>query len=335
MRVVIRTPVLAPQFAALAERHGAEAVVVEDTEAMHRELADADALWTWPAFYDAGVVRVLGTAVPRLRWVQLPTMGYDPVELHGVPAGITVTTAGDAYAPTVAEHAVAMLLALVRHVPEAVRNAAGGRWDQTNARSIGTLHGATVAVLGFGNIGREVAARLRGFGSHVVAVTRSGAPDPLADESATRDRLHDVLGRSDAVVLAVPLNAATRHLIDARALAAMPAHAVLINVARGGVVDHAALRDALASGALGGAGTRRHRTRAAAGIGPALALPERARSRRTSPGTAAKSRRAASWRCSSATSAASSRAIRSSRRCASRRGRRSRYRPSALRTDGR
>ena len=254
MRVVIRTHVLAPQFEALAARLGAESVTVGDTAAMHRELADADALWTWPAFYDAELVSVLARHAPRLRWVQLPTMGYDPVELHGVPHGVAVTSAGDAYAPTVAEHAVAMLLALVRRVPEAVRNAAERRWDQSNATRIGTLHGATVAVVGFGNIGREIAVRLRGFGARVIGVTRSGRADPLADEAAPSDQLLDVLARSDAAVLAVPLNAHTRHLFGARALAALRPHAIVVNIARGGVIDHAALRDALADGRLGGAG---------------------------------------------------------------------------------
>ncbi len=254
MRVVIRTHVLAPQFEALAARHGVEAVAVGDAGAMRRELADADALWAWPAFYDAELVELLARHRPRLRWVQLPTMGYDPVELHGVPHGVTVTTAGDAYGPTVAEHAVTLLLALVRHLPETVRNAEQHRWDQSFATSIGTLHGATVAVAGFGNIGREVAARLRGFGARILAVTRGGRPDPLADEVVAADRLHDALGRSDAIVLAVPLNASTRHLIDARALAAMQPHAILINVARGGVVDQAALTAALREGRIGGAG---------------------------------------------------------------------------------
>jgi phosphoglycerate dehydrogenase-like enzyme len=254
MRVVIRTHVLAPQFEALAARHDVEAVTVGDTDAMRRELADADALWAWPAFYDAELVELLARHRPRLRWVQLPTMGYDPVELHGVPSGVTVTTAGDAYAPTVAEHALTLLLALVRRIPEAVRNAERHRWDQSGARAIGTLHGATVAVVGFGNIGREIAVRLRGFGARVVAVSRNGRPDPLADEVVAADRLFDALGRSDAVVLAVPLNAQTRHLIDARALAAMQPHALLINIARGGVIDQPALATALAEGRLGGAG---------------------------------------------------------------------------------
>ncbi|HEX3464033.1 MAG TPA: D-2-hydroxyacid dehydrogenase [Candidatus Elarobacter sp.] len=254
MRVVIRTHVLAPQFEALAAKHGAASAIVEDADAMRRELADADAFWTWPAFYDAELVTLLERHAPRLRWVQLPTMGYDPVELHGVPPGVTVTSAGDAYAPTVSEHAVAMLLALVRRIPEAVRNSATGTWDQTNAIRIATLNGATVAVIGFGNIGRAVAERLRGFGARVVAVTRSGRPDPLADETAPADALHEVLARSDAVVLAVPLNARTRHLLDARALGAMQPHALVINIARGGVIDHDALREALAAGRIGGAG---------------------------------------------------------------------------------
>ena len=254
MRVVIRTHVLAPQFEALASRHGVESVAVPDAGAMRRELADADALWAWPTFYDAELVTLLERHRPRLRWVQLPTMGYDPVELHGVPAGVTVTTAGDAYAPTVAEHAVTLLLALVRRLPEAVRNAEQHTWDQSGATAIGTLHDATVTVVGFGNIGRQIAARLRGFGARIIAVTRSGRPDPLADEVVPSDRMHDALGRSDAVVLAVPLNATTRHLIDARALAAMRPHALLINIARGGVIDQTALATALAEGKLGGAG---------------------------------------------------------------------------------
>jgi phosphoglycerate dehydrogenase-like enzyme len=254
MRVVIRTHVLAQQFEALAQRYGVEAVAVGEAEAMRRELADADALWTWPHFYDAELVALLARHQPRLRWVQLPTMGYDSVELHGVPHGVTVTTAGDAYAPTVAEHAVLLLLALVRRLPEMVRNAEQRRWDQSNAVKIGTLHGATVAVVGFGNIGREVAVRLRAFGARIVAVTRSGRPDALADESARGEDLLEVLGRSDAVVLALPLNAQTRHLIDAHTLAAMQPHALLVNVSRGGVVDQAALTRALAEERLGGAG---------------------------------------------------------------------------------
>ena len=109
-------------------------------------------------------------------------MGYDPVELHGVPRGVTVTTAGDAYAPTVAEHAVTLLLALVRRFPEMRSQRRAAPLGPVGRGEIGTLHGATVAVIGFGNIGREVAVRLRAFGARIIAVTRGGRADPLADE---------------------------------------------------------------------------------------------------------------------------------------------------------
>ncbi len=182
-------------------------------------------------------------------------MGYDPVEEHGVPPGVTVTSAGDAYAPTVAEHAVAMLLALLRRIPEAVaqRRAAARGISRTPCRSAPcTAQPSRSSASATSDATSPL--RLRGFGARVIAVTRSGRADPLADEAASAADLHAVLGRSDAVVLAVPLNARTRHLLGARALAALRPHAIVINIARGGVIDHAALREALAQGRLGGAG---------------------------------------------------------------------------------
>lgn len=254
MRIVSRPlESLRPHLEALAERHGAEIVSVDDAGSMHRELANADALWLWPAYYDAALVEALERHAQRLSWLQLMTMGYDAVEHYGAPRGVTITNAGNSYAPTVAEHAVTMMLAALRQLPAAIRNAADERWDPSVAARIGTLCDATVAVIGFGNIGREVADRVHGFGARVVAVTRSGRADPRADETVPVADLHAVLGRSDAVVLAVPLTASTRHLIDAAALAAMRPHAILVNIARGGVVDQAALTAALAAGRIGAA----------------------------------------------------------------------------------
>lgn len=253
MRVVLRVPILQPQLAALAARHGAELVAAEDGAALARELADADALWIWPAFYDGALVALLERHAARLRWVQLATMGYDAVETHGAPRGVTITNAGDAYAPTVAEHALALLLALLRRVPDVVRAGAERRWDAAVAPRIGTLNDAAVAVLGFGSIGRALATRLRACGARVVAVTRSGDPQPLADAVFPSARLREALAGCDALVVAAPLTAQTRGMIDAAALAALPPHALLVNIARGGLVDHAALRAALEAGKLGGA----------------------------------------------------------------------------------
>jgi phosphoglycerate dehydrogenase-like enzyme len=254
MRIVSRSHVLTEPLGALAARRGIEFVAVGDAASLHRELADADALWLWPAFYDAALVDELERCAPRLGWLQLMTMGYDPVELHGAPLGVTITNAGDSYGPTVAEHAVTLLLALLRQLPHMLRQAEARTWDQSVTAQIRTLNDATVAVIGFGNIGREIAIRLRALGARVVAVTRSGEAGPLADEAARVDDLHAILGRCDAAILAVPLTPSTRHLIDAAALAAMPQHALLVNIARGGVIDSAALADALAAGRIAGAG---------------------------------------------------------------------------------
>ncbi len=253
MRVVFRSHVLRPELAGLAARHGVDLVVVDDTPALLAALADADAAWLWPAFYDAQLVAALERHAARLRWVQLATMGYDAVEAHGVPRGVTVTYAGDAYAPTVAEHALALLLALFRQLPAALRNGAERRWDQSVSRRIATLNEATVGVLGFGPIGRAIAGRLRACGARVVAITRSGSPDALADAVFPSTRLLDALPGCDALIVAAPLNDQTRGLIGARALAALPPHARLVNIARGGLVDHAALHAALAAGRLAGA----------------------------------------------------------------------------------
>jgi phosphoglycerate dehydrogenase-like enzyme len=253
VRVVLRVPILQPQLAALAARHETELVVTDDAAALRREVADADALWIWPAFYDAPLVALLERHAARLRWVQLATMGYDAVETHGAPRGVTITSAGDAYAPTVAEHALALLLALLRRIPDALRAGAEGRWDTSIPPRIGTLNEATVAVLGFGPIGREIATRLRACGARVVAITRGGGPQPLADATFAATELHAALAGCDALIVAAPLTAGTRGMIDAAALAALPAHALLVNIARGGLVDHAALRAALEAGRLGGA----------------------------------------------------------------------------------
>ena len=254
MRVVFRAPILRPQFEALAAARGVDFVAVDDAAALQREAADADAVWLWPAFYDAALVPVLERHAARMRWLQLFTMGYDQVERYGAPRGVTIANAGDAYAPTVAEHALALLLALVRRLPEAQRNAVQQRWDQSFAPRVATLNDATVTVLGFGNIGREIAARLRPFGARILAVSRTGRADARADEMFPVDRLHEALGRSDALIVAAPLTPQTRRIVDASALAALPPHALVVNIARGGLIDHDALRAALDARRLGGAG---------------------------------------------------------------------------------
>ena len=113
---------------------------------------------------------------------------------------------------------------------------------------------STVAVIGFGPIGREIGRLLRAFGAHVVAVTRRGRPDPQADEVQPVTNLPAVLARADAIVIAASYDESTHHLIGAREFALCKPNAVLVNIARGGIVDPRALESALRDGRIAGAG---------------------------------------------------------------------------------
>jgi phosphoglycerate dehydrogenase-like enzyme len=254
-RVVLWTPVARAEIEArIATVPGTDLVIVEDIDGLAAALPDSEVLVTMGQLYGAEMAKLLRRDGKRLRWIHLLTAGYDGLIFHGVPPGVTVTNAGDCYSPMVAEHAMMLLLALVRRLPLMLANQARHAFDRSFLPRLGALDGATMAIVGFGSIGREVARRARPFGMHILGLTRSARPDPLADEIHPITELHEMLGRADAVVLAMPLSAETRHLIGAAELAACRRNTVLINVARGGVVDPVALGAALRSGQIAGAG---------------------------------------------------------------------------------
>jgi phosphoglycerate dehydrogenase-like enzyme len=203
--------------------------------------------------YDACVAAAVRAHGRDLRLLQFLTAGYEGAVMHGVRTGVAVCNAGDVYSPTVAEHAVTLLLAMVRQMPRVLEQQSRRAWDRAVSGELGSLDGMTVAVLGAGGIGRETGKRLRAFGCRVLAVTRRPRPLPEADEVHGLAELHEVLGRADAIVVALPLMPETEHLIGTAALAACRPGARLVNVARGGLVDQVALLDALDRGRLGGA----------------------------------------------------------------------------------
>lgn len=254
MRVVFRSQVFRDVLPALAQPLGLDMTLADDETAFARALPAADALWIAPTYYDAPVAALLARSSERLRWIGLPSVGYDALIRHGVPPHVAVTNTGGAMAPTVAEHALALLLALLRELPRSARRQTEHRWDNAGfLQHVRSLEETTLAIVGFGAIGREIARRARPFGARIVGVSRRGAPNTLADEIYPRERLPEALARCDAAIVAVPMNAETRHLIDAEALAALPPHAVLINVARGPIVARDALAAALRERRLAGA----------------------------------------------------------------------------------
>lgn len=196
---------------------------------------------------------------PELRWIQSWSAGVDwllePDLPADVPAGLRVTSASGVHAVPIAEHVFAMLLALARGLPQAVAAQADARWSGDDEVERFELEGRRMVLLGLGEIGARVARIAGAFGMLVTAVRHhpdeGGAPG-VARVVGT-DALLDVLPSADVLVVTVPLTDDTRGMVGAGAIAALPRHAVVVNVGRGEVVDQDALASALAAGRLGGA----------------------------------------------------------------------------------
>jgi glyoxylate reductase len=192
-------------------------------------------------------------AAPGLRVIANVAVGFDNIDLAAARRRqIVVTNTPDVLTEAVAEFTWGLILAVARRIPEGdrlVRRQAWKGWALDFMLGTG-LGGKQLGIVGFGRIGREVAARAPVFGMRVVYSGRSAA---VAAPSATRVSMDELLVSSDLVTLHVPMTPATRHLIDQRALARMKRTAYLVNTSRGPVVDEAALAWALREGLLAGA----------------------------------------------------------------------------------
>ena len=196
-------------------------------------------------------------AAERLRIVANLAVGYDNIDLDELSAaGIAVSNTADVLNESVADYAWALLLGVARRMSAAERWLRAGHWHATEFKAwLGSdVRGRTLGILGMGRIGQAIARRAVGFGMPVIYHNRSPLPD--ADERACNARhvsKQQLLGDSDFLVLALPLTAQTRHAIGTDELAQMKPAAMLINIARGGIVDDAALARALRERRLAGA----------------------------------------------------------------------------------
>jgi glyoxylate reductase len=183
---------------------------------------------------------------PRLKAISNYAVGYDNIDLKAAAArGIPVGHTPDVLTDATADLTFALLLAAARRLPEGIEEVrAGGSVTWEPAHNLGTdVHGATLGIIGFGRIGRAVAKRAEGFSMNVMTTSSESHP-------ATFEEL---LANSDFVSIHCPLTPATHHLIDAEALALMQPTAILINTARGPIVDQIALAQALHDGVIAGA----------------------------------------------------------------------------------
>ncbi|MFR9751577.1 D-isomer specific 2-hydroxyacid dehydrogenase family protein [Nocardia sp. 004] len=201
-----------------------------------------------------------GTLPTTVEWVQLPAAGVEDwfaADIFAEHPGVVFTSAAGAFAASVAEHALMLLLAGIRYLPEHLR--ATGWRQQDFFPYVGTLRGKTVTIVGAGGIGRALIPMLLPLGAHIIAVNRSGRPVsgpgiPETVETIPSVHLGRIWPHTDHVIIAAPATPATRHLIGPDELARLKPSSWIINVARGSLIDTDALVAALASGAIGGAG---------------------------------------------------------------------------------
>ncbi len=226
----------------------------------------------------AGRARLTGElmdAAPKLRLIQKWGIGYDKIDLGAaMERGIPVAIMAGANSIPVAEHTLLLMLAVYKRLPQLDRNLREGRYLKTEMRRFCyQLNGKTVGIVGLGNIGKEVARRVRAFNCRVLYHdTSRSAPDVEHQLGAEFSNLDDLFAQADIVTLHTPLLSQTRNLVGARLLSLMKPTAILINCSRGGVVDEPALIEALKTGRILGAGLDVLSTKPPEGPSPLFAL---------------------------------------------------------------
>jgi len=225
---------------------------------------------------DALIAHALPTdlsATPSLRWLQVPSAGVEIVlgTQRAWPAGIVLTNARGVYALPIAQYTIAAILRVAEHVDARREKQLLGRWPDDEGQEAlqgDQIRGKTLVIVGYGGIGREIARLAAAHGMRVVAVKANpsiriddgfrvpGTGDPdgsIPERIAGINALPEVAAEADFLSITLPLTGGSRGIVSREVLAALPAHAWIVNTGRGPVVDEAALIEALAAGWIGGA----------------------------------------------------------------------------------
>jgi phosphoglycerate dehydrogenase-like enzyme len=229
-----------------------------DAEARWRALLDrAEVLFGVPGDTAEGLAEAV-TGLPRLRWVHATSAGAgEQVRSAGLPAEalkrVTVTTSSGVHAVPLAEFSILGLLAVAKELPLFVEDQRARAWPEVR-RPLRELSGQTLFLVGLGEIGREVARLGKALGMRTVGFRRTQGPPPdHVDEVHGPERLAELAGRADAMVVSLPLTDQTAGLIDRATIDRLPASCIFVNVGRGGVVDEPVLVDALRERRIAGA----------------------------------------------------------------------------------
>jgi phosphoglycerate dehydrogenase-like enzyme len=233
-----------------------DVTVVKSIDELEQALPGADGLVAIDTSKDLApkVGELLRAPTTTLRWLHVISAGREGFEIAGVPASITMTGAAGAHSPVLAEHVMAFFLAFTRRTSEFEAMTAKHEWDRSITSRMTSVEGQTLAIIGLGHAGQQLAKRARAFGMNVIAATRTPKNDPNVDDIVPLSKLHDVLARADFIAMTIAQTADTYHLIGAPEFAVCKPSAYLVNIGRGGTIDQAALLDALRTGKIAGAG---------------------------------------------------------------------------------
>jgi phosphoglycerate dehydrogenase-like enzyme len=229
-------------------------VVVTDFDSWLQQLPQAQILIantaTWTQQMSAALV-----LAPALRWIQLINAGYDNIEANGLAAHIALTTRGGIGKEVISEHVFALLLGLARQFPACMNAKTERKWGLgTAASAVTSVCNMHVALVGYGPIGQTIRQRLALSGAQVSVIARRARVETDGTVVAAYASLPQILPLTDAAILACPLTPQTHGLFDAKLLGCMRQGAILVNIARGQIVDTGAMVAALRTGRLGGAG---------------------------------------------------------------------------------
>jgi phosphoglycerate dehydrogenase-like enzyme len=243
-----------PQLAMLEQLPPNTGIAVGNSlEAFERAAPDANVIYNWSL--SGALMRDVFRMCPRVQWVHTRSAGLDNILFQElVESPVPLTNGTGVFSPSLGEFALAAILYFAKDLRRMVRSQEAGVWEQFDITEIG---GQTVGIVGYGDIGRAVATRVKAMGMRVLAVKRSGPllynVDPLVARIYKPDDLTEMLPLCDYVVVAAPLTPETRGMIGDAAFAAMKRDAVVINVGRGPVIDEGAMVRALSEGRIKGA----------------------------------------------------------------------------------
>ena len=242
-----------PQLAMLEALPPETGIAVGNSkQAFERAAPDADVIFNWSG--SGALLREVLGMCPKVRWIHCRAAGLDDLLLPEVVASpVPLTNGSGVFSPPLGEFVLGAILYFAKDFRRLIRNQTAGVWQQFD---VAEVCGQTAGIVGYGDIGRAVATRLKAMGMNVLALRRSTAPDgadPLVSKYYSPDSLLEMIAQCDYVVVTAPLTAETRGMIGAREFAAMKSSAAIINVGRGPVIDESAMIQALTEKRIAGA----------------------------------------------------------------------------------